>query len=117
MAIDERGELSIKELADVLHVTAPSASAMVDRLVEMGMLIREQSQHDRREVRVRLSESGGIHLQDMERQILDYIRALLIQLGPSCSAQWCDVYARIRDIIAAEMRSEAVPLVKKEGVE
>lgn len=117
MAIDERGDLSIKELADVLHVTAPSASAMVDRLVEMGMLIREQSQHDRREVRVRLSETGGIHFQDMERQILDYIRALLIQLGPSCSAQWCDVYARIRDIIAAEMRSEAVPLVKKEGVE
>ncbi len=117
MAIEERGELSIKELADALHVTRPSASAMVDRLVEMGMLVREQSQQDRREVRVRLSETGGVHFQEMERQILEYISTLLIQLGPSSSAQWCDVYARIREIIALEKRSEAVLLAKKEGVE
>ncbi|MBL7645158.1 MAG: MarR family transcriptional regulator [Candidatus Hydrogenedentes bacterium] len=116
MAIDERGELSVKELADALHVTPPSASAMVDRLVELGMVIREQSQQDRREVRIRLSETGAVHFQEMEGQILEYISALLIQLGPSCSAQWCEVYARIREIIAAEMRSELGPLVKKEGV-
>lgn len=117
MAIEERGELSIKELADTLHVSRPSASAMVDRLVEMGMLVREQSQLDRREVRVRLSPSGAVHFQEMERQILEYISALLVQLGPSCSTQWCEVYARIREIIALEKASEATCYEKKEGVE
>jgi DNA-binding MarR family transcriptional regulator len=116
MAIEERGELSIKELADTLHVSRPSASAMVDRLVEMGMLVREQSQLDRREVRVRLSPSGAVHFQEMERQILEYISALLVQLGPSCSTQWCEVYARIRDIIAMEKATEAAYYEKKEGV-
>lgn len=116
MAIEERGELSIKELADTLHVSRPSASAMVDRLVEMGMLVREQSQQDRREVRVRLSPSGAVHFQEMERQILEYISALLVQLGPSCSAQWCEVYARIREIIAIEKTMEATYCEKKEGV-
>ena len=117
MAIEEWGELSIKELADTLHVSRPSASAMVDRLVEMGMLVREQSQLDRREVRVRLSPSGTVHFQEMERQILEYISALLVQLGPSCSTQWCEVYARIRDIIAIEKATEAAHYEKKEGVE
>lgn len=117
MAIEERGELSIKELADTLHVSRPSASAMVDRLVEMGMLVREQSQLDRREVRVRLSPSGAVHFQEMERQILEYISALLIQLGPSCSTQWCEVYARIRDIIAMEKASESAQHEKKEAME
>jgi DNA-binding MarR family transcriptional regulator len=90
---------------------------MVDRLVDMGLLVREQSQKDRREVRIRLSDPGLVHFQEMERQVLEYISALLIQLGPDFSAQWCDVYARIREVIAAEKRSEAVQLAKKEGVE
>lgn len=117
MAIEERGELSIKELADVLHVSRPSASAMVDRLVEMGMLVREQSPMDRREVRVRLSARGLVHFREMERQILEYISALLIQLGPSSSTQWCEVYARIREIMALEKASELVQHEKKEVME
>ncbi len=117
MAIEERGELSVKELADMLHVSRPSASVMVDRLVDMGLLVREQSQKDRREVRIRLSDPGLVRFQEMERQVLEYISALLVQLGPDFSAQWCDVYARIREVIAAEKRSEAVQLAKKEGVE
>lgn len=117
MAIEERGELSVKELADTLHVSRPSASVMVDRLVDMGLLVREQSKKDRREVRIRLSDPGLVQFQEMERQVLEYISALLIQLGPAFSEQWCDVYARLRDVIAAEKRSEAVQLAKKEGVE
>lgn len=117
MVIEERKELSIKELADILQVSRPSASAMVDRLVEMGMLVREQSQIDRREVRVRLSSKGSVHFQETEMQVLEYINALLIQLGPQTSAEWCGVYARIREIIAAEKLSEAVLFGKKEGVE
>lgn len=116
MVIEERGELSIKDLADALHVSRPSASAMVDRLVEMGMLIREQSQLDRREVRIRLSPAGAVHFQELERQILEYISALLIQLGPSCASQWCEVYARIRDLIAMEKAAELAH-TKKEAME
>jgi len=43
----EHGTVTIKELAEALHVSAPSASAMVDRLVEMGLAVREQGQEAR----------------------------------------------------------------------
>jgi len=36
MTVRERGQVTIKELAEGLGVSAPSASVMVDRLVEMG---------------------------------------------------------------------------------
>lgn len=117
MAIDEHGELSLKELADALHVSRPSASAMVDRLVEMGMVQREQSQLDRRVVRIRLSPGGHVVFQALEQQILEYITALLVQLGPSFAGQWCDVYARIREIIDAEKAMESLSGDTKEGVE
>jgi len=116
MAIAERVEVSLKELADILHVSPPSASAMVDRLVEMGMLEREQSKLDRREVRIRLSARGTLHYQEMEVQILAYISELLGKLGPAYASQWCDVYAQIREIIQLEETLSSPHTVEEDAV-
>lgn len=102
LAIEERGEVSLKELADVLHVSPPSASSMVDRLVEMGIVVREQSVIDRREVRIRLSGDSVVRFEAMEAEILQYIADLLGKLGPRHAAQWCEVYARIHEIVELE---------------
>ena len=104
---EEGGEMTIKDLASALGVSPPSASAMVDRLVEMGMLIREQSRIDRREVRVRLSEMGAETFAIMEEEILQVIVGLLKELGPDYSRQWCEVYGRIREIIAAQSANDS----------
>lgn len=109
MVIEERGVVSLKELAEVLHVSPPSASAMVDRLVEMGMVIREQSPVDRREVRIRLSEGAMVHFQEMESQILEYLARLLGKLGPGYARQWCDVYGRVNEILQSEEPVKAIP--------
>jgi DNA-binding MarR family transcriptional regulator len=106
IAVQEQGELSLKELADALHVSRPSASTMVERLVDMGMLMREQSKLDRREVRIRISETGQVHFRQMEEEILEYITELLTKLGPEYATQWCDVYSRLREIIRAEKAAE-----------
>lgn len=114
--IKERGEFSIEEIVEILHISRPSASALVARLVEMAMLVREPSEMDRREARVRRSPSGAVRFWEVERQILEYISALLIQLGPACSTLWFDEFARIRDIVAAERVAEVAYFEKKEGV-
>ena len=103
LVLQEDGQgMTIKDLAAALGVSPPSASAMVDRLVEMGMLTREQSNIDRREVRVKLSEMGSETFTVMEDEILQVIVGLLKELGPDYSKQWCEVYGRIREIIAAQ---------------
>ena len=117
MVVHEKGVLSLKELADALHVSRPSASAMVDKLVEMEVLEREQSQIDRREVRIRVSKSGQLNFCQMEEEILQYITDLLIKLGPDYAAQWCDVYAQIRKIVQAEMLAEATASDTKDTTE
>lgn len=116
MAVQERGELSLKELADVLHVSRPSASTMVDRLVEMGLLAREQAEADRREVRIRLSDNGFLQFQQLEEEILRYITELLSKLGPEYTDQWCDVYSRVREIIQAEDSADAPPISTKDSL-
>ena len=108
MVINERGVVTIKELSAALQVSSPSASTMVDRLVEMGMLLREQSKSDRREVAVRLSESGKRSVAFMEEQFLSSIQGLLYLLGPEFSQQWCDIYEHIRYSLKAAAEIEAM---------
>ena len=100
--IRDLGQTTIRDLAEALHVSAPSASVMVDRLVEMGMVTRQQSQVDRREVVVRPSPGGEEALAIVERHILESIVELLDGVGPEYAEMWCTVYARIRDVIAKE---------------
>lgn len=102
IAIRDLEETSVKELAEHMHVSPPSASTMVDRLVEMGMLVREQSRVDRREVRIRHSEKGQARLCVFEQEFFETIGGLLEKVGPEDASRWCSVYDKIYDIIQAE---------------
>lgn len=106
LAIHEQGEVTIKELAELLCVSSPSASTMVDRLVEMRMAAREQSQEDRREVRVRLTATGISSIHAHEEHLLEAISDLLKKMGPDLSEQWCEVYRKIREIVLADRDDE-----------
>ncbi len=100
--IRHQGGTTIKDLAGELHVSAPSASAMVDRLVEMGAVTREQNPRDRREVIVSMSGAAAELIEGIEEQILEGIAELLEKIGPDYARQWCDVYKRILEVIAEE---------------
>lgn len=50
--------ITMKELAARLRVTPPSATAIVDRLVEAGVVARRADERDRRALRIALSEKG-----------------------------------------------------------
>lgn len=102
VAVRGFGSPSLKELAHALDVTAPSASAMVDRLVEMGMLTREPSQVDRREVVVALSDKGHAMAGRMEDEILETLSGVLERLGPEYASKWCEVFERIQHVLMDE---------------
>jgi len=102
LVVRGRGQVTIKELAEALEVSAPSTSAMVDRLVEEEVVSREQSRADRREVVVRLTPQGREAVQHMEQEVLRAIGDLMEKVGPDCAAKWCEVFQRIHDVLVAE---------------
>lgn len=63
----EYGPQTMGDLAEGLKITTPSATGLVNPLAEMGFVVRERDQEDRRVVRVSLSE----HAQEIARSILD----------------------------------------------
>jgi DNA-binding MarR family transcriptional regulator len=54
----EAGGLRISDLARRLGVSAPTASTLVDRLVERGLIDRREDPQDRRQHRCRLTPEG-----------------------------------------------------------
>ena len=55
---DQPRELSLKEAGEVVHVSMPAASRMVDDLVRRGFALRREDDDDRRMKRVALTENG-----------------------------------------------------------
>lgn len=91
--------LKLKELAEYLSVSPPAASLMLDRLVELGLVVREQSSEDRREIQIRLTPEASETLKWHENQILTGISELLKGLGDETASQWVDVYKKIREYL------------------
>ena len=55
---DQPRELTLKEAAELVHVSLPAASRMVDDLVRRGLAQRREDLEDRRMKRVCLTEGG-----------------------------------------------------------
>lgn len=100
--VRDRSGASIKELAGLLRVTPSSVSTMVDRLVEGGMLTREQNPGDRREVMVRISPEFEKTLEPLERRALQALVKLIDQLGPDMAEKWWSISLRVLEILNEE---------------
>ncbi len=97
-----KGQATIKQLAEALHVSAPSVSAMVDRLVELGALTREHGKQDRRAVIVRMTPEAEESVGAMDELLYESIEELLDKLSPETAEQWCAVYAEIREVLMSQ---------------
>lgn len=102
MTVREQGQVTIKQLAQTLCVGAPAASAMVDRLVEMGILTREANPNDRREVLVRVSPREESEIQAMERRHLQHTVDLFDKIGLDCARMWGELCVRIQNVLDDE---------------
>jgi DNA-binding MarR family transcriptional regulator len=100
--IHERGQVNLKELAEATRVSSPSASAMVDRLTDLGLAMRQSSATDRREVRIGLTPEGTNAVEHCERELLHSLIEILQQLGSETSSRWCAVYEQIQGILDEE---------------
>ena len=111
-AIRDHGEMSLKEVAEAMHVSAPSASTMVDKLVDMNALNREHSKKDRREVRVSLSPLGKKAVEELEKIMLESLTELLEGIGPEYAEQWYQVYQQIENYIHESVQPDSIVGVK-----
>jgi len=106
MIVQEHGSLHMNELAECLMVSAPSASAMVDRLVEKKLLAREQSTADRRQVIVSISRDAAPVVAELEALVLQSFAGLVAEIGTATAKEWCRILKRVEAVLQSQYNSD-----------
>jgi DNA-binding MarR family transcriptional regulator len=104
LAVRNQEEITLSGLAKILRVSSPSASVMVDRLVERGMLIRERSTTDRRKVTIGLSQNTDILLAKAEEKAFGTFVGLVEEVGPETARKWGEVLQRVEEVLQRQNR-------------
>jgi DNA-binding MarR family transcriptional regulator len=97
------GELSVKELAELLGLSVPAASRTVEGLWQRGYLERREDEHDRRVKRVQMTASGREIAARLHRERLAGLQELVATLSERQRTQLSAALASLieRDEIAA----------------
>jgi DNA-binding MarR family transcriptional regulator len=78
--VNENKGLSLKELASILSITSSAATQQVNNLVKRDYLVREESEADRRFIKIRVSremeKQVGVFEDKMMKQFLNYFDRL-----------------------------------------
>ncbi|HOX39121.1 MAG TPA: MarR family winged helix-turn-helix transcriptional regulator [Candidatus Brocadiia bacterium] len=99
MVIRALEKSSIRDIALALGVSNPSASTMVERLVEMGLLCRVTNPADRRRVEVTLSPLARRRASSIEDKLLSSHAALTKAIGPAATKKWVEVFLEIEQAL------------------
>jgi len=83
MTLQERGAMTVSELAHLLSVSAPSASSILDRMEEHGLVERVRDDVDRRVVHVGIAQPGRRMMEEMMGLKLEQLQRLLDSMTDS----------------------------------
>lgn len=94
------GPLQTTELARLLYTTAPTVSSVLNTLERRGLVQRERSREDRRQVKVSLTDTGSSLIGAAFREQHRAER----QLVAAVSAEDLSAFLRVLDAVAKEAR-------------
>lgn len=81
--VDARTSLTLGELAAVEQVSAPTVTRLVDKLEEMGLVVREPDEVDRRVTRVVITDDGHTQLAESRERRDAWLRERLSSIDPA----------------------------------
>ena len=107
--LEQHGTMSMSRIAELLDVSLSSATGIIDRMAEHGLVERTRVPDDRRVVLIRPAELGLQALDETEGIKLDRIRAICARLGDVQLRRITQAVGDLRGAIAAEFGPEAEP--------
>jgi DNA-binding MarR family transcriptional regulator len=71
----------MRDIAKCFSITMPSATALIDKLIEMKFVFRKNDETDRRIVKISLTKQGEKLLEEAMKQRMDKINKFLVSLS------------------------------------
>lgn len=96
LSLSDMGPCTLNALSRELEVASSSASQMVDRLVDMGLVERTPADGDRRSIVLMTSAQGEMLLEKVAEEILQRYQELFRHLG---SAEQANLAGAIHTLV------------------
>jgi DNA-binding MarR family transcriptional regulator len=104
--LERHGPMSMSRIAELVDVSFPTATGIVDRLEERGLVERVRVPDDRRLVLVQLTEGGRQALRDVDVLKEAFLEKVLTGLEPSNLAALSAVLRDVRRVVGELAESE-----------
>ena len=103
--IDFEGSTNFRKLATALGVTPPNVTGIIDRLVEQGLVSREENPENRRMLLLQTTDRGKALLAKLRESRIGHMSGILAQLSLedlSALAQGFTALARAAEVQRGE---------------
>ena len=95
----------LKTFAAALRLSKSAASALVDRMVENGLVSRQVNERNRREVVLFISPAFEKHLDHVRSELAKWFETLIDEMGLETFEKWHEVMVALNRIIKREITS------------
>lgn len=88
---------TIKDLSMRMHVTSSASTQLIEGLVKLGYVKREEDVSDRRIVRVILTEDGRMHIKEFKEKIILHVTPRLAHLSDNEIKTFSEIVKKIAE--------------------
>lgn len=94
-ANDEKTEMKVSEISQILQVTPPTVTQIINILEKDGLVERTVDPDDRRAVKIRLTPAGIKVTEEARKLFLETFSGLIDYLGEEESEQLANLLAKV----------------------
>jgi len=91
---------SVSRIADILRLSLPATSHLVDRLVRAGLVARTEDPEDRRAKRVAMTPAGSVFIRKLEAARTREVAQVLNRLSPDARTRLSDTLSLVIEELA-----------------
>ena len=96
----------LKVFASTLRLSKSAASALVDRMVENGLVGRQVNEKNRREVLLFINPDFEKHVDHIKAELTKWFESLIDEMGRDTFENWHKVMVALNRIIKKEISAE-----------
>ena len=105
-ALDQKEVLTMSAIAQKMGHTTAAASGLVDRLENLGYVVRSIAREDRRKVMVCITEKGSALVRRIREEMVGNLMKVMTHLTPAEQKAWLQIYTKIYNYCQAKEEPE-----------
>jgi DNA-binding MarR family transcriptional regulator len=112
-ALDQKEVLTMSAIAQKMGHTTAAASGLVDRLENLGYVVRSSAREDRRKVMVCITEKGSALVRRIREEMVGNLMKVMTHLTPAEQKAWLQIYTKIYNYCQAKEGPDPAPARRK----